>query len=434
MKVEIQKAGDCRVKLFVNAGPEETRPDYEKTTGEYVKYGRIPGFRPGKAPLDVIARRYQREIDEDIRQRLIARFYRQAAESEKLNVANIVDVADVLFSPGTGISFVLTADLVPEFKLPKYQKLPVKFNTVSVDDAKVAQQLASLRASLTRYEPTDTPVAEGDMVQIDYAATSGGKPLAEVVPDSGRLAGGTDFWTHAAQPEFIPGLAGVLVGLAVNDTREHDVKFPKDFPGEAVRGVKARYTLTVKAVRRGAPPTDETLVQQIGFESLDALQARIRENLQRDAEREETQRQQQEVSDYLLKKCDFPLPQSVVAAETQRTLRHMLGEMGQHEGVSEYVEKNREAILNNASTSAANRVRLNYILGAIAAAEKIEVGEEEVGRQIASAVAYYSARGEKDLTPAKLRERLEAGEGLALLRQDLLNGKVIEWLLADAKA
>jgi FKBP-type peptidyl-prolyl cis-trans isomerase (trigger factor) len=140
------------------------------------------------------------------------------------------------------------------------------------------------------------------------------------------------------------------------------------------------------------------------------------------------------VSDYLLKKCDFPLPQSVVAAETQRTLRRILGEMGQHEGVNEYVEKNREAILNNASASAANRVRLNYILGAIAAAEKIEVGEEEVGRQIASAAAYYSSRGEQDLTPAKLRERLEAGEGLALLRQDLLNGKVIEWLLADAKA
>lgn len=434
MKVETQKAGDCRVKLIINAGPEETRPDYEKATGEYVKYGRIPGFRPGKAPLEVIARRYQREIDEDIRQRLIGRFYRQAIESEKLKVAGIVDVTDVLFSPGTGISFVMTVDLVPEFKLPKYRKLPVKINPVAVDDAKVAGQLDSLRASLTRYEPTDTPVAKGDMVQIDYAATSGSQPLAEVVPGSGRLAAGTGFWTHAAQPEFIPGLAEALVGLAANDTRELAVKFPKDFPGEAVRGVKALYTFTVKAVRRGVPPTDEALVQQIGFESLDALQARIRENLQRDAEREEEQRQQQEVADCLLKKCDFPLPQSVVAAETQRTLRRMLGELGQHEGVNEYVEKNREAILNNASASAANRVRLNYILSAIAAAEKIEVSTGDLDGQIAMVANYYASRGEKDLTPAKLRERLAEGEGLEMMRQDLLNGKVVQWLLADAQS
>ena len=277
MKVETQKAGDCRLKLIINAGPEETRPDYEKITREYVKHGRVPGFRPGKAPLDVITRRYQREMDEDVRQQLIARFYRQAVEEQKLDVANIVDVSDVLFSPGTGISFVLTVDVAPEFKLPKYQKLPLKINTVSVDEAGVDQSMATLRNSLTRYEATDTPVAEGDMVRIDYTATSGGKPLASRRRQR-RFAEGTDFWMQAAEPEFVPGINGVLVGLAVNDTRELDVKFPKDFANEALRGVKAQYTITVKAVSRGVPPTDEMLLQMTGFESLEALRERVREN------------------------------------------------------------------------------------------------------------------------------------------------------------
>jgi trigger factor len=433
MKVGSQKAGDCRIKLIVNADAEETRPDYDKTIAEYLQHGRIPGFRPGKAPLEVIGRRYQREIDEDVRQRLIARFYRQAVESEKLNVANIVDVADVLFSPATGISFVMTVDLVPTFKLPKYQKLPIKFNPVVVDEEKVARQIDSLRASLTRYEPTETPVASGDMVQIDYTATSGGKPLQEAVPDSGRLAGATDFWTRAMEPEFIPGIAAALVGLAGNDTRELTVKFPKDFVNEALRGVKAVYSIIVKAVRRAAPPRDDEMVKQLGFETLNAFQTRIRDNLQQEAEHEEERRRQQEVADYLLKKCEFPLPRSVVAAETQRTLRRMLGELGQHEGANEYVEKNRETILNNASASAANRVRLNYIFRAIAEAEKIAVTELEVSTQILAATQYYASRGEKDLTPAKLRERLEAGDGIEMIRQDLLNSKVVQWLINDAK-
>ena len=140
------------------------------------------------------------------------------------------------------------------------------------------------------------------------------------------------------------------------------------------------------------------------------------------------------MAELLLKKCDFPLPQSVVAAETRRVLRRMLGELGQQEGVGEYVEKNREAIMNNASAGASNSVRLNYILSAIAAAEKIEVSEAEIDGQIAAAARYYPARGEKNLTPARMRERLAEGDGLDLMRQDLLNAKVIQWLLADAQA
>lgn len=434
MKVENQKAGDCRVKLVVNVGAEETRPDYDKIISQYVGHGRIPGFRPGKAPRAVIERRYQREIDDDVRQTLISRFHRQALENEKLEVANVVDVTDVLFSPTTGISFVLIVDLVPVFKLPKYQKLPLKVNEVVVDEAKVAGQLESLRGSMTRYEASDAPIAKGDMAQIDYAATSGGKPLAEAVADSARLAAGTDFWTRAAEPEFVPGIAEALVGLKAGDAKELAVKFPKDFVLESLRGVKALYQITVKTVRRAVPPKDEEMVKQFGFETVDALQTRIRESIKQESVQEEERRQQQEVADYLLKKCDFPLPQSVIAAETQRTLRRMLGDLGQHEGANDYVEKNREEILNNASTSATNRVRLNYIFGAIAAAEKIETTEAEITEQINAAANYYAMRGEKDMTPAKLRERLEAGDGLQQIKQDLLNGKVVKWLIADAKA
>lgn len=434
MKVETQKAGDCRLKLIINAGPEETRPDYEKTTREYVKHGRVPGFRPGKAPLEVITRRYQREMDEDVRQQLIARFYRQAVEEQKLDVANIVDLSDVLFSPGTGISFVITVDVAPEFKLPKYQKLPLKVNAVTVEEEKVDQSMATLRNSLTRYEATDTPVAEGDMVRIDYTATSDGKPLAEAVADSGRFAEGTDFWMQAAEPEFVPGINGVLVGLAVNDTRELDVKFPKDFANEALRGVKAQYTITVKAVSRGVPPTDKMLLQMTGFESLEALRGRVRENLQERAQQAENRRQRHELTEYLLKKCEFPLPQSVVAAETRRVLRNMLNEMGQSAEDTEFIEKNREAILSNAASAAKSQVQLNYILKAIADAEKIEVSEEEVSSHIAMMAEYLSTRGPEKITPKQMRERLEGGDGMVLVRRDLLNDKVIEWLLADAKA
>ena len=434
MKVESQKAGDCRVKLVVNVSADETRPDFDKIIGEYVSHGRIPGFRPGKAPRAVIERRYQREIDEDVRRTLVTKFHRQAITEEKLNVANIVDVSDILFSATTGISFVLTVDLVPVFKLPKYHKLPVKINEPVVDEGKVKEQLNGLRRSLTRHEATEGAVAAGDMVQINYTATCGGKPLAEAYPDSGQLAGGTDFWTQAADPEFVPGLAAVLVGLKAGESTSLKVTFPKDYALESLRGVKAVYAIDVKAVRAAIPPADEEVAKQFGFDDLAALEARIRDNVKQEAAREESQRQQQEIADYLLKKCDFALPQSVVAAETQRALRMILGQFGNQPGAAEYIEKNRETLLNNASTTAVNHVRLNYIFEAIATEEKIEVTAAEIDAQIQTAAHYYAMRGEKDMTPAKLRERLEANDGLRQLRQDVLNSKVIQWLIDDAKA
>lgn len=433
MKVETQKVGPCRVKLIVNADAGETAPDHGKILSQYVSHGRIPGFRPGKAPREVIERRYQREIDDDLRHALVSKFHRLAIEQEKLAVAAIVDVADIVFSPSTGISFVLTIDLEPSFKLPRYDRIPLKTVRDIVDDAAVDQQLDSLRQSMSRTEDTEEPVASGDMVQVDYTATSGGKPLAEVCPESGNLAAATEFWIMAAEPELVPGMSAALLGAHKGETRPFSVKFPKDHSQKEMRGVKAEYQVTVKAVRKVVPPTAEEIVARLGLESEGKLREEIRASLERQAERREIEQKQQEIGDYLLKKCDFPLPQAVLDAARQRTLNRILNELGRHPDAKDYVAKNRDAILKNATEAATNQVRLDYILKAVAVAEKITVPEAEVNEQIAAAARQQVQAGQKDMTPAKLRETLEAGDGMAILRKDLLVARVMKWLLDDAK-
>lgn len=433
MKVESRKAGPCRVKLIVNADADETRPEYEKLIAQYVAHGRVPGFRPGHVPRPVIERRYQREIAEDVRGMLVSRFHRLAIDQERIKVAEIVDATDIIFSPETGVSFVLVVDTVPEFKLPKYRKLPLKQNDTAVSEEQVEKQLAQLRDSLSNYTDTEDAVAAGDLAQIDYSATCDGKPLAEAVADSGRLAAGTDFWARAAEPEFIPGVALALVGLKAGDEKEIKVRFDKDFQLESLRGRKALYQVRVKRVRRAVPPDDADLVKRMGFDDLAALRARLRETLESEAKRAEEARQRQEIGDQLLKKCDFDLPQSVVAAETQRTLRRVLGDLGQRGGTAEYVEQHRDEILGSATNSAQNHVRLTYILSAIADEQQIEVKPEEVNAQI-DALAYgLRMRGDKEMTPQKLRAKLEETRGLEQLRQEIRNSKTIDWLIDDAR-
>lgn len=428
MKVETQPSGACRVKMIVNAEASETRPDYEEIVGIYVKQGRLPGFRPGKAPRPVVERHYRPQIDGDVRSRLIGKFYQQARKQSGIKPVAVVDVTDVIFSPETGISFVAVVDVAPDFKLPKYKKIPLKIETPTVTDEQVTTQVDRLRNYLARFDDaSDQAAAKGDLVCLDYTATSDGKPLKEVAPDVGPLAEGTDAWMQLSDPEQIPGIVEAVVGAKGGETRELKMKFEKDFHVEALRGKKAVYSIDVKQVRRRVMPADEDVCKRLGIENMETLRANSRKELLSQAEAQEQERQRNEVIDFLLKRTDFDLPQSVVAEETNLTVRGMLRDVVRRGATREDIEKNRDAILGAATTASKDRVRLRYILSRIADEEKIEATDDEVGQRLDDLARQYRT------TPDKLRADLEERQGMEALRSDLRAEKALAKLIADAK-
>ena len=429
MKVDTQTSGPCRMKLIVKAEAAETRPDYEEIVGLYVQQGRLPGFRSGKAPRKVVETRFRADIDADVRSRLIGKFYREAVQAAKRSPVAVVDVTDVIFSPETGISFVALVDVAPEFKLPRYKKIPLKAETPMVTDEQVEAQVTRFRNMLARYEDAaGQTAARGDLVCIDYSGICDGKPLQELVPEAAGLAGGKDFWAQADEPEFIPGLALALQGMKGGDAKEIKVKFEKDFHLEAVRGRKVEYRVQAKGVRRRILPADEEICQRIGFASLDELRARSRKDLLAAAEQREQARQQQEVVDFLLKRTEFDLPESVVAEETNLTVRGMVRDIVGRGATNEDVAKNREAILGAAATASKDRVRLRYILARIAEEEQVEVTDAEVEQRVQAMAAQYR------MTVEKLRATLEERHGFESLRADIRNEKALARLVEEAKA
>jgi trigger factor len=429
MKVDTKAGGACRVKLIVKAEAAETRPDYEEIVNLYVRQGRLPGFRPGKAPRPVVEHRYRADIDADVRNRLVGKFYREALKETKLAAVAVVDVTDVIFSPETGISFVALVDVAPEFKLPKYKKIPLKVETPAVTDEQVNAQVDRFRNMMARYEEAPAqPAARGDLICIDYSGVCDGKPLQESVPEAAGLAGGADFWAHVDEPEFIPGLALALEGLKSGDTKEIKVKFEKDFHLEALRGRKVEYRIQAKNVRRRILPSDEDVCQRTGFANLDELRARSRKELLAAAEQREQARQQQEIVDFLLKRTEFELPESVVAEETNLTMRGMLRDIVGRGATREEIEKNREAILGAATTASKDRVRLRYILSRIAEEEKIQVADAEVDQRLQVMAAQYRMPVEK------LRATIEDRHGFESLTADIRNEKALNQLVEEAKA
>ena len=298
-----------------------------------------------------------------------------------------------------------------------------------VTDEQVNAQIDRLRNMMARFE--DAPgeaAARGDLVCIDYTGTCDGKPLQEILPDAAGIAVGTDFWAQVEEPEFIPGVALALEGMKSGDAKEIKVKFEKDFHIESLRGRKAEYQVRAKNVRRRVMSSDEVVCQRTGFASLDELRERSRKELQAQAEQREQARQQQEIVDFLLKRTEFDLPESVVAEETNLTMRGMVRDIVERGATREDVEKNREAILGAATTASKDRVRLRYILSRIAEEEKIQVADAEVEQRIQSMAAQYRT------TVEKLRATIEERHGVESLTADIRNEKALAMLVEDAKS
>lgn len=137
MKVDTQNVASCKVKVIVKAEADETRKEYEEVIKTFMQQGRVPGFRPGKVPREIIKRDFHKEITEEVQGRLFRALYRQALDQQGIKMVSLLDVSDMLFSPETGITFTLTVDVQPDFDLPKYKKIPVVFEDPVVTEAQV---------------------------------------------------------------------------------------------------------------------------------------------------------------------------------------------------------------------------------------------------------------------------------------------------------
>jgi trigger factor len=429
MKVESKASGACRVRLSVRTEASETRPEYDRILADYTRHGRLPGFRPGKAPRALVESRYRQEIGADVRSNLIRKFYQKAVKEAGLSPVAVVDVTDVLFAPETGIEFVVMLDVAPEFPLPKYKQIPLQGKPPSVPEEQVTAQLERFRDMMARFEESaDEPAARNDFVQVDFTASCDGRPLAEAVPEAAAVASGTDFLLQVSEPGSIPGLGLGLEGVRKGEEKSVPVTFGPEFHLEAVRGKSAVYQVRVKAVRRRVQPADDVICERLGCETLDGVRERIRKNLLAGAEQEELARQRQEVADYLLKRTEFDLPESVLAEETNNTVRAMMHEMIERGGKREDLAKNRAAILENATTASKDRVRLRYILARIADEEKVSVSPEEVNARLELLAAQYR------MPVQKVRETIEARHGVEALASDIRSDKTMALLLEQAKA
>ncbi len=384
MKTKAKKLDKCQVELKVEIDADEMKAIVKNVERVFVKEAKLPGFRPGKIPLELIRKEFAQGIKQETERLLFQKNLPEAIKAEKLEEVAVVDAKDVVTSAEGG-SFTAVIEVKPEFKLPTYKGLKLESKDTTVTDAQVADQMNRLRAAYAKFEDAQEGdvVADGDFVQIDYTGTVDGKAITEINPEAKVVGAGTGFWTQVEDGRFLPELLDAVKGMKAGETKSGiTAKFDKESAPEGLKGAKAEYTLTLKSFRRRLLPNDAEFAEKAKAESLEALTATIREQLEKHAVQEEAMRRENEAVELLLKKADFDVPGTQVRRAMDGYL-HQLAERAQYSGLNaEYFEKNRDQIMKDAEDAATKQVRLWYLIDAIAKAENIEAKDEERGKKV----------------------------------------------------
>lgn len=432
VNVQLNNLSATRKSLVVTLDPSEVNAEHQAVVGEIAKVARIPGFRPGKAPAAMVAKRFSKEIADEFKQKVVAKAYRSALEKEKLDVLNIVNVEEGTIASGEAANVTITLDVRPEFQLPEYTGLQTEVAPVDATDTEVENVIQGLRSERADFKKAERPAQKGDYVKLSYEGTIDGKPISDLVPSKQLYAKVPQTWeeVEGTNEGVLPGLGQQISGLKAGDKKDVTITFPAEFPAEPVlAGKVASYAIEVLEVReRVLPPLDAEFFKSQQVDDLAGLQNKVRNNLKMQKEYQNRSAQRRQVTEQLAAKVDIPVPDSLVESETQNVLRNFIEENMRRGVPAEQFEKDKKELFEGAKKAAAGRVKVQLILAKIAEQEKITVENEDFNEYL------YREAVRSGQKPEKLAKNLAADrEHLRSVQQSIVFDKVVDFLVSKAK-
>ena len=419
MKTEFVDVNETRKNVRVEISSDVVDAEIDRHARDYSRKARIPGFRPGKAPARVIKQRFKEQILQSVAQDLIPPAVDEALRERGVEAVDTPDVRDVTVEEGQPLVFTASFDTVPAFEPGDFTTISLQRPSSRVDDEAVDQALQRLRERAARFEPVEgRGVDAGDTLTLDL--------------DRRDPAGTTDSHKDvnveigaAANP---PGFDEHLLGLEVGATRTFSIRYPPDYAIAELAGTDVEYTVALKALkRRKLPELDDEFAKDLGsFETLDALRARVREDLEQEA-RHGAER---EVRGQLIKQLAARVPFDVPASLLERELDRRIEEFA-HRLVDQKIDPNTagidwRAFRESQRDPAREAVASALVIEEVSRRERIEATDDEVDQE----VARYAERMGR--APAALRAELEKERGLSRLRYGLRREKAIDFLMARA--
>jgi trigger factor len=411
----------CKHALEITVPLAEVESETGRVVAEFTKKARLPGFRAGKVPTNLIRSRFASEIRQDVLDHLIPKHFRQHAEREGLNVIGNPTLADVHFHAGEPLTFKVEFEVAPTFDLQPYRELEVAYQEPVVAEEDINQRIEALREQKAEYINVDPrPVVDGDYAVVSLNSISGleGQPISE-----------EELSLYIGGPDTVEGFSENLRGLVPGDVKEFEVTYPSDFGNQRLAGKIIKFHAMLKVIRRKElPEINDDFAKDLGdYQGVDELREAIRRSIF--GEREYAA--QREAKDRLVEKLvsmhQFPVPEAFVERQIELTVESRLRMLAAQGVDPSKVKLDWEKLRESQREKAVRDVRASLLLDRIASAENIDATSEDIDREI-----QRTARQEREPIPAA-RRRMEQDGSLRRIASHFRTEKTLNFLFEHAR-
>lgn len=431
MKVTVEEVNDTRKKVHVSVNADEIAAEEKSLLQQFAQSAKIPGFRPGKAPVNLIKGKYKSELKSELGRKLTSSAYEQAVKESGLDVYAVVNVEGADFEPGApGAELAFTFDIRPVFDLPEYKGVAVTVPKAEVTDDEFAKTKDYILNQRAEYNVAEKAAEAGDYVKVSYEGKVGDERVADLVADKPIYGTQTNTWEQAGD-EHSPGVPAIvqgLLGMKVGDKKDVEEAFADDHEVEALRGKTVAYTVEVHEVReKKLPELDEEFLKTFQVETVEQWEERIKDDIKGQKIQHASGQKRQQLVDHLLAQIDIPLPESAIDAERDNILRQHIERAMQQGATEEQLKEHEESLVAQAAEAAAKRVKTQLILGKIAEKEDLKVENEDMQRAIMNQAMQTRTQ------PDKIVKELQADRSkLTELQRAVLFEKTLDFLVEQA--
>jgi len=414
-------AATCRRELDLEIPADEVTKKLESVAKEFARVARVPGFRPGKAPVSLIRRRFAEDIKGEVVQSLVPERVEKAVTEQKLTPVSQPQVEKLDFTEGQPLKFRAVFEVLPEFELANYKDLELEMPTMDVTDEDVTKTLEEMRERAAAFAPVEgRPAENGDHVQLKImgAPEGGGDPIQA---DS--------VLCHIGAEETMEPFNENLRGANIGDHKNFDVTYPTDYPDAKLVGKTYHYGVEVLGIKNKKLPelNDEFAKDVSDAATLDELKTKVRENLEHQRDHKHKELLREKVIAALIKLHDFPVPESLVQHQMDVRLERVVRSLAAQGVDPRAVNVDWVTLRRRQQERASDDVKAELIVDRIASAENIDVTDEEVNHELEHAASHS---GE---SAAAIHARLTKQGTLDRMKAKLRSDKTLDWLAQNSR-
>jgi trigger factor len=411
----------CRRELDLEIPAEEVSKKIDSVAHEFARIARVPGFRPGKAPVSLIRRRFADDIKGEVLQALVPERVEKAVSEQKLTPVSQPQVEKLDFAEGQPLKFRAVFEVLPDFELANYKDLALEMPVMDITDDDLVKTLEEMREHAAAFAPVEgRPAENGDFVQLKLMGTpaGGGDP---VQADS--------VLCHIGAEETMEPFNENLRGANAGEHKNFDVQYPADYPDAKLAGKTYHYSVEVLGIKTKKLPelNDEFAKDVSDVATLDELRTKVREGLGAARDQKHKDLLRERVLAAIVKLHDFPVPESLVEHQMDVRLERVVRSLAAQGVDPRAVNVDWVTLRRRQQERAIDDVKAELIIDRVASAESIDVTEEELDHEL------EHAAGHSGESAQALRARLTKQGTLDRMKAKLRSDKTLDWLAQNSR-